>query len=190
MTNKVDVRILKTKDRLKSALFKLLKVKSLDKISISEICTLASVNRNTFYAHYSSLKELLDEIESNLLESILSTLNGANFENKQITDLMYKILECVKENKEMCSLLFTDKGDKDFLRTVLMFALPASVEKWTLEYGISEDKAIQFYYFIIGGSVNVIGEWIKNDFNKPSYEIAKNINDMVLYGQSSLSNRI
>lgn len=186
MSNKVDVRIIKTKDRLKVALFKLLKVKSLDKISISEICTLASVNRNTFYAHYSSLKELLDEIESNLLEAVLSTLNlKENQSNKSITDFMHKILECVKQNKEMCSLLFTDKGDKDFLRTVLMFALPSFVEKWKVEYNISEDKATMFYYFIIGGSVNVIGEWIKNDFNKSSYEVAKTINDMVLYGQSA-----
>ena len=99
--NKVDVRIIKTKERLKDALFQLLKVKSLDKISISEICTLASVNRNTFYAHYSSLNGLLEEIEANLLESVLCNLSIDYSVNKSITELMYKMLECVKENKEI-----------------------------------------------------------------------------------------
>lgn len=182
--NKVDVRIVKTKERLKDALFQLLKVKSLEKISISEICTLASVNRNTFYAHYSSLNSLLEEIEANLLESVLCNLTIDYSSNKSITEMMFKILECVKKNKEICSLLFSDNGDKAFLRTILMFAYPSSIKNWIHEYNIDETKATQFYYFVIGGVVNVIEDWINNDFEASSMELAKSINDMVLYGQN------
>lgn len=182
--NKVDVRIIKTKERLKDALFQLLKVKSLDKISISEICTLASVNRNTFYAHYSSLNGLLEEIEANLLESVLCNLSIDYSINKSISELMYKMLECVKENKEICSLLFTDNGDKNFLKTILMFAYPSSVKNWISTYNIDETKATKFYYFVIGGVVNVIEDWINKDFDTPSIELAKSINDMVMYGQN------
>lgn len=188
MATKVDIRIIKTKDRLKEALFKLLKSKSIDKISISEICALASVNRNTFYTHYSSLKELLEEIESNLLESVLSNLDFTNT-TRSITEMMYKILECVKENKEMCNLLFTENGDKDFLKTIIMFALPYSIKNWQGEYGIAEEQATQFYYFIIGGSVHVIENWIKSDFKQSSYELAKELNNFVLYGQSCFTVR-
>ena len=180
--NKVDVRIVKTKERLKDALFQLLKVKSLEKISISEICTLASVNRNTFYAHYSSLNSLLEEIEANLLESVLCNLTIDYSSNKSITEMMFKILECVKKNKEICSLLFSDNGDKAFLRTILMFAYPSAIKNWIHEYNIDETKATQFYYFVIGGVVNVIEDWINNDFEASSMELAKSINDMVLYG--------
>ena len=183
--NKVDVRITKTKDRLKRALLQLLKEKSLDKISISEICSLASVNRNTFYAHYTSLKELLEEIESQLLESVINNIKCDQGKGKSITELLYNILECVRDNKDLCSILFTENGDKDFLVSLLMFAFPTSVKNWSTVYNISEKDASRFYYFVISGVACVVKDWIKNGLDASSMELAQLLNNLILYGQNS-----
>ena len=48
MANKVDVRIIRSKESLISALVSLLKNRSIEELTISELCEKADVNRNTF----------------------------------------------------------------------------------------------------------------------------------------------
>ena len=67
MAPKVDIRVQKTKERLKSALLSLLEEKSIDRITISEICRVSGINRNTFYQHYTDIHDLLSEIEGELM---------------------------------------------------------------------------------------------------------------------------
>ncbi|MBR8643897.1 TetR/AcrR family transcriptional regulator [[Brevibacterium] frigoritolerans] len=49
---KQDRRIDRTKTFLKDALLKLLSENPISKISITELCNEANINRGTFYAHY------------------------------------------------------------------------------------------------------------------------------------------
>ncbi len=58
---KLDPRIRRTRDLLHSALRKLLQEKEFDKISVQDIAEAATLNRATFYAHYSDKFALLEE---------------------------------------------------------------------------------------------------------------------------------
>jgi len=58
---KSDLRIIKTKEALRTALLKLLKEKSLEQISISQLCREAKINRGTFYLHYENVEALFEE---------------------------------------------------------------------------------------------------------------------------------
>ena len=73
MANKVDIRIVKSKESLMSALVSLLQKKKLEDLSISEVCQEANVNRNTFYSHYTNIRELFEEMKGQYLESLLSS---------------------------------------------------------------------------------------------------------------------
>lgn len=58
----MDRRIKKTKQALNQALFTLLDEKTFQQITITDIVTVADVNRGTFYKHYRDKEELLDSI--------------------------------------------------------------------------------------------------------------------------------
>lgn len=58
---KTDLRIAKTKEALRQALLNLLKQKSLNSISVTELCQAARVNRGTFYAHYGQVENLFED---------------------------------------------------------------------------------------------------------------------------------
>lgn len=62
----MDIRIKRTKKMLENALFELMKDKPVEKITPTELCRKATVNRNTFYSHYSSVTELYESIETAL----------------------------------------------------------------------------------------------------------------------------
>jgi AcrR family transcriptional regulator len=58
---KLDPRIRRTRDLLHGALRKLLQQKEFDKVSVQDIAEAATLNRATFYAHYSDKFALLEE---------------------------------------------------------------------------------------------------------------------------------
>lgn len=58
---KEDLRVFKTKNALKNALLELLIKQPFEEIKIIDICKAAYVNRSTFYFHYSSKYDLLEE---------------------------------------------------------------------------------------------------------------------------------
>ena len=59
MRNKEDARVLKTKDKLFSALQDLLSEKSFENITVNEICIKADVRRATFYKHFNDKYDFL-----------------------------------------------------------------------------------------------------------------------------------
>lgn len=67
-------RIMLTRRRLKEALLRLLESAPLDKISVTQLCQEAGVNRATFYRHYTSQEDVLLEIQQDTLDNIQSLL--------------------------------------------------------------------------------------------------------------------
>ncbi len=74
--DKIDLRIKKTYTQLFNGFLDLLKVKSFDNITVSEICGHANVHRATFYKHFNDKFEFLTFCLKSLLSDIdLSPLN-------------------------------------------------------------------------------------------------------------------
>lgn len=69
-----DLRIVKTKKAIRSALFELMSEKELSKITISEICVRAKINRKTFYSHYHSPADVIEELENEVLNEFSAIL--------------------------------------------------------------------------------------------------------------------
>ncbi len=67
---KIDIRIKRTYSQLIAAFLELLKNKSFDDISVSEICEAADVHRATFYKHFNDKYEFLNFCLESLLEDI------------------------------------------------------------------------------------------------------------------------
>ena len=160
MPRQTDVRVQKTKERLSASLLSLLKEKSIEKVSICEICSRAGVNRNTFYSHYSDIKELLAEIEGGFMEEIISSIAISKNTVESVEDLFLLILDIVESNQDMCTLLFSDNGDKNFLH---------------------------LYYFVMGGAVHTLEAYVKKGISLSKKDLASKLNDMVMKAQEALS---
>ena len=63
MEKKLNKNALRSKRLIRQAFLTIVQKKDPSDISITEIVNEANINRATFYAHYSCLKDLLDEIE-------------------------------------------------------------------------------------------------------------------------------
>lgn len=74
-----DLRILRTKKLLTDTLLELLSEKEFQAITVSELTKKAGINRKTFYLHYSSTRDLLDEIQDEILDEITKIMEKYNF---------------------------------------------------------------------------------------------------------------
>ena len=66
----MDRRTKYTKKIIKDTFIKLLSEKDIKKVTVSEICKLADVNRATFYRYYLDVYDLLDHIEEDFINEL------------------------------------------------------------------------------------------------------------------------
>lgn len=75
--NKSESKYFNTARRMDEALMALLEKKDFAYITIRELCTAAGVNRSTFYLHYETMRDLLDETVRLMQERFLSYFSTA-----------------------------------------------------------------------------------------------------------------
>jgi len=181
---KIDRRVLYTKMFLRESLLELLKEKPIAKITPSELCRHAKMNRNTFYTHYKSPEELLACIEDGFYEAVqLSIERSLNVGS--ISELMTEICQTIFDHRDLCSVLFTEFGDKDFLERIVNLAHDKTVNEWTVAGIQNETGQIEMLYcFSVSGSVSIIQKWIQDGMKNTPAEIANFIDKASNYGLS------
>ena len=73
----MDLRVKKTKRAIRSAFYELIKEKPLEKITVTEIAARAEINKTTFYAHYETVYDLVDQLEQEAVSEVVGQLNTA-----------------------------------------------------------------------------------------------------------------
>ena len=73
-TRKEDRRIRYTRQIIKETFLKLLAKKSFTKITVTELCRIAEINRGTFYLHYYDMEDVLDDILNDMLSDTSSVM--------------------------------------------------------------------------------------------------------------------
>ena len=168
---KEDMRTKRTKKALKKALTKLMVNESIDKISVTDICNGAEINRVTFYTHYNDKYELLHELLYDLGE-LIDRENKIYYEQNKTGDYLrdytnmishsvYKICfqnkAFIKSLNENENPIFTKMvGDiiiKEGLKT-------ANLMKEKFEFNFPNRFIIEF---LLGGFSKLVFEYALND---------------------------
>ncbi|WP_216830303.1 TetR/AcrR family transcriptional regulator [Alkalihalobacterium elongatum] len=174
MSSKLDRRIKYTQLALKESLMKVMQEKPLTKITIKEVCELADINRSTFYSHYTDLYDLLNQIENTIIEDMNKTLSLYNYtKNEEAIEMTEKLLEYIVQNRESCQMLFSEYGNPNFQKKVMMVA-----HKHLLKSLIADNKDFPFNpeylsMFIANGSIHIVQHWLKNGLKESPKEMAK-----------------
>ncbi len=116
----MDRRILKTKQSIFDAFYRLIVKLPYSKISVQTIIDEANIGRSTFYEHFETKDDLLKQMCINLFEHIFSHYNydensyEASFESivqGKITHILYHI----KEHKKEIKGILSSEGSEIFL---------------------------------------------------------------------------
>lgn len=182
MAGKTDRRVLYTKMVLKQSLLELLRERPIEKITVKDICEKADINRGTFYTHFTDPYNLLEQIENELFGEILASIE-TSLKAEAISGLLVKIFESILKNSDLCRVLFSDYGDKAFLRRIINIARDRSVAEWKRMIPAVKDEQMELLYlFYANGCVAIIQHWVLNGMRESPQELSEMIEKLSLRG--------
>ncbi|MCH5257932.1 MAG: TetR family transcriptional regulator [Lachnospiraceae bacterium] len=165
-TGKEDLRVIKTKQNIRSAFMELMKKQPLEKIRVNDICDKALCSRNTFYQHYIDKYELFEQI---CLECIAELDTAFSVENMDITvnntlgygrDIIFAV-ETKKE--EMKNLLLYD--DRGYLRNQLYTAAVQKCFEGSLllagNNNIDKTEIALNCHYLVSGIIGFVMYWLQ-----------------------------
>jgi len=105
----LDVRIVKSRRKIKNAMVGLMSSHSYSDITINDIVTKAQVNRGTFYNHFDNKDELLNEIMDEIVSELLDAyrLPYLHIKTFQLNEIAPKIVffQNVYKHKEFYRMI-------------------------------------------------------------------------------------
>ncbi|MBQ5317990.1 MAG: TetR/AcrR family transcriptional regulator [Oscillospiraceae bacterium] len=72
----MDCRIEKTKRSIYNAFIKLRADKSLEKLTVKELCEEAQINKSTFYVYYNDVYDLSDKVEDEIVSEVVKNFDS------------------------------------------------------------------------------------------------------------------
>ncbi len=176
---KVDRRILKTERSLEEALLKLMRGKSIDQITTTELCREAGINRNTFYAHYPNPMNLLQRIEDEFIRLVVDLIDNTVQENGY-SMLLQRVFELIIEHKALSLVLLSRNGDPNYLRRIIETARVPVINYWReLGTDLPQEDLDMLFTFLSHGAKQVILLWTENGFDRAPAELATKIGTIV-----------
>ena len=179
----MDRRVKYTQKIIKETLIDLLNEKQITKISVSEICEIADINRATFYRYYVDVYDLLDKIEDAFSLELIEAFKKAEITDYTVSKFVKSLLRVFLDNKKLVKVLFNHKTSTNFLENILELVYDTCKNKWEEEMPNVKDEDIEYAsIYLFNGALGVINFWIKNDFDKNIDEIANIIEQLAYFG--------
>ncbi|MGN1115454.1 MAG: TetR/AcrR family transcriptional regulator [Candidatus Ornithomonoglobus sp.] len=173
----MDRRNEKTEKAFTDALFHFLKKKELNKITVTELCDYADMNRGTFYLHYLDIYDLMDKAEQKIVDSIF---DGKPDEPQSFQRDILDTFEYIKANKEVYKILLTAHKINGFIDKLSQKIIARSKSQLVSTVGNLDDKlAENVSLFYIGGAAALLYGWVvENDCSTPAEVLLKTAGDV------------
>ena len=179
---KTDRRTAYTKNAVKDALLELLRQNSFDKITVAAVCREAEIGRATFYTHYDTLMDVIDELaedaimvtksdKTTLSESVRNAASilraSDDLKSEELLSritMMLPVCQRVADNPKYKVLFRDDTISQYILMQVFRHEKDKKMEAAVRQYGLSEKEAEMLFLFGITGafSVNKAMNWKKD----------------------------
>lgn len=189
MINK-DRRIRKTKDVLKKSLIILMQEKSINSITVKELCEKADINRGTFYLHYKDVFHMLSEIEKELFEEFQDMILSYEISPDKIETkpILKDIFTFIAKNSDFCIVILCERGDMAFMKKIVSVIYEKGYSDWSnILKKNDKDLFDKYYSFILYGAIGLIDYWLKNGLRESPEYMAMLTENIILNGLKSVN---
>lgn len=167
---KEDRRIAHSKERIRTSLAECLQTTSLDKISVKEICEKADINRSTFYAHYTDIFTLYNEVKKEYFIPLEEQAQRLLMHEWNYKKYLVETNRYMEQNRMITLALY--RADREaFLEKVNEIA--GNQELWRgtgLEVSFEYKKE-----FVLTGLLSVVMKWLRKERRESPEELAETI---------------
>ncbi len=182
--NRSESKYFNTSVKMCEAFLSLLDKKEFEYITVKEICHTAGVNRSTFYLHYETVSDLLQESMDYINNKFNSYFKDAELDVKNIMSLPVEELYLITPQYLMPWLAFI-KENKTLFRT---FLKRYNTLKITVAYreifnnvispimdrfGIRREDQEYNFIFYVEGIIGIVKQWVREGCERAAEDIAE-----------------
>lgn len=169
--NSYDARVRYTRKVVEDSFLQLLQKKHISKITVTELCQMAQINRATFYKHYADVPQLLEKLEERLFVQI-----RAAFDDHAVglEVFLMEMLNYTKNEGMQFMVLGSDNGDPNLMAKTFMICYESAYPllERNLSVGTEEERQM-LYHFLSHGSGGILTNWIRNGMQESPEVIVK-----------------
>ena len=171
-----------------------METKKFEAITVNDITELANFNRSTFYRHYFDKYELLEKIEDNILNDVLTyQSNIINKINKNEITKDFKLTDYVspdknffivyKERLNEIKILLGYNGSNSFRKKIRLTMLDIFKQTSNLANLNASNQEIELLFqFLVGSFMSILDYWTDNQELTPT--------ELFLFYSSLMSNGV
>ena len=179
MTDKTDVRVIKTKVNIRRVFIEMLYKKNFEKISVQDILDAAMINRSTFYKYYDSKYDLAQKLIDEVRQDSIDFINE-RFDKRQGAPLfviVQRIYEHFYARRQIILALLKIKTEEIDLSDMLQHVLKEKYLAHVQTVDSSGDASLADYHATIYAAfVLTTFKWLlasddKEDIEKVTHDL-------------------
>ena len=169
-----DRRTRKTKKAIESSFLTLLERKSINRITVAELCRMADIGRGTFYLHYMDVYDLYDKLENELSAGLYKLFEDAfpSTDRDNSRRLADELTAYIEDKRELFLLLTREDNRSSLQRITRRFSEKVINENFLLHPDGNARYDAMESVFVVSGITGVLEEWLKGAMAAPREEVA------------------
>lgn len=166
-----DARVRYTRMIIEQSFLELLREKPVSKITVTELCERAQLNRATFYKHYLDIPDLMEKIEESLFDQIRESFGQ---EKIQLQAFLVKMMYYTQENQARFLALGGDHGDPNLMTKTFQVCYESAYPLLAQNLvKLKETEKEMLYSFLSYGAGAILTWWIKNGMKETPEDVAQ-----------------
>lgn len=175
----------KSRKAVKDALLELMYEKDFKEITVNELLKRANISRGTFYAHFSNLEDVRQQLINDLFAH--ADFLFGDYKPSELYKDPYPIMLMAAD-----MMMASRDPAKRLFKFINVYDLGVHLKTWLAKYILSdaelvekfggEDAAQVIAQFISGGIMHTYNMWILNDFNVSAEFLAQTLCKILVGG--------
>ena len=150
---KADRRNAYTEKVIRDTVFSLLQTKPIERISVTEVCRLAEINRSTFYIHYMDCMDVVEKEADRFCSGLIDYID--THKNMESIDIIVKLHEMIHEDQDLYLLLIRGGDPMRSMKKFLDYAADFLAEKLQGSTSLTNEAVTWVAQYVISGSLSL-----------------------------------
>ena len=170
--NSLDARAKYTRMVIEDSFLALMHEKSVARITVTELCQRAQINRATFYKHYLDIPDLMEKVEQKLLDTLAAIIREKDYPS--LKSVMVEMLKLWKQDGQRYMILGSENGDPSLGYKSFLFLYEEMYPMFSMKLpGLAPEKRDMLYQFLAKGSGGVLTTWIHSGMQHSPEEVTE-----------------
>ena len=185
---KMDKRVMKTRRAIHEAMTKLLTVKPIEEITVTDLAEKAEINRKTFYNYYNSVYMVAEEMEDEIVARFEETLRKIDFDTllKDPQTTFITLARLITSDLDFYGNILTNTNQESFLQKIITSLKQRIMTLYFSESDMDNELMEYVLEYTVAGLVSVFKRWFESGRNPDIEYLSSYVSTLAVYGIASL----